>query len=96
MLWSWIAIGVPVVFPSNKPERISALSGSFLPVVTVLWPGLRLSRSFCMSSALSVSPDGQPSITQPIAGPWDSPQVVSLNRVPNVFDMVIISKFKTI
>ena len=29
-------------------------------------------------------PGGQPSMTQPIAGPWLSPQVVTRNRWPNV------------
>lgn len=29
-------------------------------------------------------PGGQPSITQPIAGPCDSPNVVTVKRVPNV------------
>jgi hypothetical protein len=29
-------------------------------------------------------PGGQPSMTQPIAGPWLSPQVVTRKRCPNV------------
>jgi hypothetical protein len=35
-------------------------------------------------------PGGQPSITQPIAGPWDSPKVVTVKSVPNVLpDMMV-------
>src|SRR6478752_1997751 len=30
------------------------------------------------------SPGGQPSTTQPIAGPWLSPKVVTLRSLPNV------------
>ena len=37
-----------------------------------------------MSASLSGSKGGQPSTTQPIAGPWLSPQVVTRNRWPNV------------
>ncbi len=37
-----------------------------------------------MSSSVRGMPGGQPSITQPMAGPWLSPQVVTLNRWPNV------------
>jgi hypothetical protein len=29
---------------------------------------------------------GQPSTTQPIAGPWDSPHVVNLNSFPKVLN----------
>jgi len=29
---------------------------------------------------------GQPSIMQPIAGPWDSPQVVKRNSFPKVLN----------
>lgn len=35
-----------------------------------------------MSASESSMPGGQPSITQPIAGPWDSPKVVTVKRVP--------------
>ena len=38
-----------------------------------------------MSSSASGSPGGQPSITQPIAAPWLSPQVVTRNALPMVF-----------
>jgi hypothetical protein len=42
-----------------------------------------------MDSFISM-PGGHPSTTAPIAGPWDSPQVVTQNILPNVLpDMVI-------
>jgi hypothetical protein len=48
-------------------------------------------------------PGGQPSITQPMAGPWDSPKVVTVNNFPkllldtlpllrNVYRIVITAK----
>ena len=37
-----------------------------------------------MSASLSRRPGGQPSTTQPIAGPWLSPKVVTVNNNPNV------------
>ena len=36
-----------------------------------------------MSSSVSGINGGTPSIMQPIAGPWLSPQVVNLNNFPN-------------
>ena len=42
-----------------------------------------------MSAASSASPGGQPSTTQPMAGPCDSPKDVTQNSLPNVLpDMV--------
>ena len=42
-----------------------------------------------MSASVSAMPGGQPSITQPIAGPWLSPKVVTRNRWPKVlWDML--------
>ena len=38
-----------------------------------------------MSPSPSAMPGGQPSITQPIAAPWLSPQVVTRNDLPMVF-----------
>ena len=75
-------IGVPVVLPSNTPDMICTLSDSFLCVVTLLCPGFRLSRSFCISLSDNLIFGGQPSTTQPIAGPCDSPHVVSRNIFP--------------
>ena len=44
-----------------------------------------------MSARDSAMPGGQPSITQPIAGPCDSPKVVTVKRVPKVLpDMAAI------
>ena len=42
-----------------------------------------------MSASVSAIPGGQPSTTQPIAGPWLSPKVVTRNIWPKVLnDMV--------
>src|SRR5438105_6030132 len=78
------AIGVPVVHPSNTPERISTVSDSRRCVTCRDVPGLRRSSSRWMSAASSKSPGGQPSITHPIAGPCDSPKEVTQNSLPNV------------
>ena len=53
-------------------------------VVNRDWPGRRRSRSRWMSAAASGIRGGQPSITQPIAAPWLSPNVVTRNRWPKV------------
>src|SRR6185503_13719494 len=83
------AIGVPVVLPSYTPERISTRSSSRRCVTWREVPGLRRSRSGWMSASESAIPGGQPSITQPIAGPCDSPKVVTVKSVPRVLpDMV--------
>ena len=37
-----------------------------------------------MSASESAIPGGQPSTTQPIAGPWLSPKLVTRNSVPSV------------
>jgi hypothetical protein len=37
-------------------------------------------------------PAGHPSMTPPIAGPCDSPKVVSLNKVPNIFPDIVLNK----
>src|SRR5262245_37481358 len=39
-----------------------------------------------MSASVSGMPGGQPSTTQPIAGPWLSPKVVTRNIWPNVLN----------
>jgi hypothetical protein len=46
-------------------------------------PVARRSRSARKSSAAIASPGGQPSTTQPIAGPWLSPKVVTVSSFPN-------------
>src|ERR1700726_244136 len=42
-----------------------------------------------MSASLSAMRGGQPSTTQPIAGPWLSPKVVTLNMWPNVLNDIV-------
>jgi len=37
-----------------------------------------------MSASVSANPGGQPSTTQPIAGPWLSPKDVTQNNFPRV------------
>ena len=73
------AIGVPVVLPSYTPDRISTWSASWRWVTWRLVPGRRRSRSGWMSASDSAMPGGQPSITQPMAGPWVSPKLVTAN-----------------
>src|SRR5512140_762651 len=41
-----------------------------------------------MSASESSMPGGQPSMTQPIAGPWDSPKLVTANRAPKVLPLM--------
>src|SRR3954468_14840161 len=41
-----------------------------------------------MSASEMVSPGGQPSTTAPIAGPWDSPQVVKRKTRPKVLKLM--------
>src|SRR3546814_6222969 len=48
-------------------------------------PVARRARSWAKSPAAIAMSGGQPSTTQPIAGPCDSPKVVTRNRCPNVF-----------
>ena len=83
-----MAIGAPVVtgpFPSsNTPDRMRAVSLSCRWVTKRLPPGLRRSSHGCRSASVSGISGGQPSTTQPIAGPWLSPQVVTRNRWPKV------------
>jgi hypothetical protein len=84
------AIGAPVVIwrPERSsivtPDRMRAMSGSRRCVVKRDVPGRRRSRSAWMSASSSASSGGQPSTTQPIAGPWLSPKVVTRKRWPKV------------
>src|SRR4051812_36658800 len=41
-----------------------------------------------MSASESSMPGGHPSITQPMAGPCDSPKLVTANRVPKVLPLM--------
>ena len=89
------AMGVPVVRPSYTPERISTASGSLRCVTWRLVPGRRRSRSCWMSASLKAMPGGQPSITQPMAGPWDSPKLVTQKRVPRVLPLIEVELSRT-
>src|SRR6185503_5567100 len=85
-----IEIGVPVVTWSGwrssekTPERMRTASGSWRWVTNLPRPGRRFSSQTCTSASVSGMPGGQPSTTQPSAGPWLSPQVVTRNRCPKV------------
>jgi hypothetical protein len=82
------AMGVPVVWPSNTPDRISTWSASWRWVTWRLVPGRRRSRSGWMSLTDSAMPGGQPSITQPMAGPCDSPKLVTAKILPRVLPLM--------
>src|SRR3546814_924745 len=82
------AIGVPVVSPSKTPERIFTASGSRRWVVKRDWPGLRRSSQCCRSSGARAMPGGTPSTTQPMAGPWLSPQVVKRKVSPKLLPAI--------
>ena len=75
---------MPVVTPSNTPDRIFTVSGSWRCVTKRDWPGRRLSIQTWMSASLRGMRGGVPSTTQPIAGPWLSPQLVNLKSVPKL------------
>src|SRR6218665_3396060 len=77
-------MGVPVVTPSYTPDRISTASRSLRCVTWREVPGRRGSNSGWMSASDRAMPGGHPSITQPMAGPCDSPKLVTRNRVPKV------------
>jgi hypothetical protein len=62
-------IGVPVVRPSNTPERMRTASGSFLWVTKRFCPGRRRSSQGWISVSASGSRGGTPSTTHPIDGP---------------------------
>src|SRR3989338_7831353 len=86
------AIGVPVVLPSNTPDSISTVSDSRRCVTWREVPGLRRSRSCWMSASHNANPGGQPSTTQPSAAPCDSPNDVTVNKVPSVFPDIALSR----
>ena len=83
-------IGVPVVRPSNTPDKISTVSSSFLGVAKRFCPGFLLSRYFCISPSLRERPAGQPSTTTPTPAPWDSPQVEARNNVPYIEPDILV------
>src|SRR5688572_11672167 len=53
-----------------------------------LWPGRRRSRSRWISARSTGTRGGHPSMTTPIAGPCDSPQVEIVNSLPKVLPML--------
>src|SRR6516165_249000 len=77
-------IGVPVVCPSNTPERMRTWSASRRWLTKCEVPLRRRSTSCCKSASLSGRPGGQPSTMQPMAGPWLSPKVVTVKSLPMV------------
>ena len=77
-----MASGAPVVRPSNRPETIATRSGSRRWVVKRERPGRRRSSQRCTQASSSARRGGTPSTTQPICGPWLSPQVVTRKRWP--------------
>src|SRR6266478_5873695 len=77
-------IGVPVVLPSNTPDKIRTVSGSRRWLVYCDVPGRRRSTSACKSASERGRPGGHPSTTQPSAGPWLSPKLVTVKTRPNV------------
>src|SRR5690348_12704045 len=84
-------IGLPVVWPSNTPERIFTWSGSRRCVVKRDCPGFRRSSQCWMSRSARGRRGGTPSTTEPIAGPWLSPQVVKRNDVPKLLPATLAS-----
>src|SRR5688572_12678713 len=75
-------IGVPVVFPSNTPDRIFTTSPSRRWLTNCEVPVRRRSTSSWMSPSPRGRPGGQPSTMQPSAGPWLSPNVVTVKSRP--------------
>src|SRR3954447_5044921 len=75
-------MGVPVVLPSNTPERMRTASGSLRWLTKCEVPVRRRFTSPCRSLSDSSSPGGQPSTMQPSAGPWLSPKVVTVKSLP--------------
>src|SRR5579859_4902438 len=70
--------------PSNTPDRMRTSSGSWRCVVNRDWPGRRRSSHGWISASDSAMRGGHPSTTQPIAGPWLSPHVVTRNKWPKL------------
>src|SRR5688572_9370677 len=84
-------IAVPVVRPSNTPERIFTRSGSWRWLVNCDVPVRLGSRSAWMSASNRPRPGGHPSTIAPIAGPWLSPKVVTQKERPIVLPDIVES-----
>src|SRR5688572_6557276 len=81
---------LPVVRPSNTPERMRTTSPSLRWLTNCEVPVRRRSTSPCRSASVSSSPGGQPSTMQPSAGPWLSPKVVTVKSLPmELPDMIL-------
>src|SRR5258705_416569 len=73
--------------PTDSPDLRSLsmyVSSSAMRDASATKKGLPRARSGWISASESAMPGGQPAITQPIAGPCDSPNVVTVKRVPRV------------
>src|ERR1700738_957230 len=88
-------MGVPVVLPSNTPDKMRTVSGSRRWLVYCEVPGRRRSTSACKSASARGKPGGHPSTPQPSAGPWLSPKLVTVNMRPNVFPATHPSPFSS-
>ena len=62
-------MGVPVVFPSNTPDKIVTLSSSLRGVEKLVCPGFLLFKNSWISSSAKVRPEGHPSMTTPMPLP---------------------------
>ena len=83
-----VATGIgPSVLPCQIPESTSTLSFSSRELAPMVCPVRRRATKRCNSSKSISTPAGIPSSTPPIAGPCDSPKVVSVNILPMVFIM---------
>ena len=71
--------------PSNTPDRIFDRVGLLALGDEARLSGLALvEKVLDIGLGVSARPGGQPSTTQPSAGPWLSPQVVTRKRWPKV------------
>jgi len=68
------------------------VSGSWRCVTKRDWPGRRLSIQTWISASVRGMRGGVPSTTQPIAGPWLSPQLVNRKRVPKLLPAIIFDR----
>ena len=71
------------------PERKMTSSDSFLCDIAEFNPVFLLCSSFSIMLKSIDNPEGQPSMTPPIAAPCDSPKMVRLKLFPNVFAPII-------
>src|SRR6185503_10036511 len=86
-------MGVPVVLPSNTPDRMRTASASLRWLTKCEVPVRRRFTSPCRSLSESSRPGGQPSTMQPSAGPWLSPKVVTVNNLPMELPDILFQLF---